>query len=56
MNKITTYFRESYKELTGKSDLANLGTIAAVNNDCTGSHPDHYSVGMGNGPCAQSVL
>ena len=53
MNKIATYFKESYKELTGKSNLANLGSASAINHDCTGGNTVYHRYCMGNGFCSR---
>ena len=53
MNKISTYFREIYKELMEKVTWPTLGTVAAINHDCTGSNTSYYGYCIGNGLCSR---
>jgi len=50
MNKISAYFRDSYRELL-ETDLAKLGPITTINCDSVSGHSDHHSSGLADGPC-----
>jgi hypothetical protein len=49
MNKIATYFRESYKELMEKVTWPTWAATSAINHDRNCSNNSYYSAGCGHG-------
>ena len=47
MNKVTNYFRESYKELMEKVTWPTWSATSAINSDCFGCYLAHYRYWFG---------